>query len=207
MYTLFYSPNACSLASHIALAESGLPYEVRRVNFAENEQRSPEYLKHNPNGRVPALVTEKGTLIESPAILAFIAQSAPDAKVAPLDDPFEFARMQGFNSFIASSLHVAYAHNKRGYRWADGQEVLDAMKRKVVPNMRMYFGMVENDFLTGPWVLGEAYSVADPYLFTMADWLEGLGIDREEFPKVADHYRRMMERPAVQKALSVERPD
>ncbi|CAD7045228.1 MULTISPECIES: glutathione S-transferase family protein [Pseudorhizobium] len=207
MYTLFYSPNACSLASHIALAESGLPYEVRRVNFAENEQRSPEYLKHNPNGRVPALVTEKGTLIESPAILAFIAQSAPDAKVAPLDDPFEFARMQGFNSFIASSLHVAYAHNKRGYRWADGQEALDAMKRKVVPNMRMYFGMVENDFLTGPWVLGEAYSVADPYLFTMADWLEGLGIDREEFPKVADHYRRMMERPAVQKALSVERPD
>ena len=207
MYTLFYSPNACSLASHIALVESGLPYEVRRVNFAENEQRSPEYLKHNPNGRVPALVTEKGTLIESPAILAFIAQSAPDAKVAPLDDPFEFARMQGFNSFIASSLHVAYAHNKRGYRWADGQEALDAMKRKVVPNMRMYFGMVENDFLTGPWVLGEAYSVADPYLFTMADWLEGLGIDREEFPKVADHYRRMMERPAVQKALSVERPE
>lgn len=207
MYTLFYSPNACSLASHIALAESGLPYEVRRVNFAENEQRSPEYLKHNPNGRVPALVTEKGTLIESPAILAFIAQSAPDAKLAPLDDPFEFARMQGFNSFIASSLHVAYAHNKRGYRWADGQEALDAMKRKVVPNMRMYFGMVENDFLTGPWVLGEAYSVADPYLFTMADWLEGLGIDREEFPKVADHYCRMMERPAVQKALSVERPD
>ncbi len=207
MYTLFYSPNACSLASHIALAESGLPYEVRRVNFAENEQRSPEYLKHNPNGRVPALVTEKGTLIESPAILAFIAQSAPDAKLAPLDDPFEFARMQGFNSFIASSLHVAYAHNKRGYRWADGQEALDAMKRKVAPNMRMYFGMVENDFLTGPWVLGEAYSVADPYLFTMADWLEGLGIDREEFPKVADHYRRMMERPAVQKALSVERPD
>ncbi len=207
MYTLFYSPNACSLASHIALAESGLPYEVRRVNFAENEQRSPEYLKHNPNGRVPALVTEKGTLIESPAILAFIAQSAPDAKLAPLDDPFEFARMQGFNSFIASSLHVAYAHNKRGYRWADGQEALDAMKRKVAPNMRMYFGMVENDFLTGLWVLGEAYSVADPYLFTMADWLEGLGIDREEFPKVADHYRRMMERPAVQKALSVERPD
>nr|CAD6607376.1 glutathione S-transferase family protein [Rhizobium sp. TCK] len=207
MYTLFYSPNACSLASHIALAESGLPYEVRRVNFAENEQRSPEYLKHNPNGRVPALVTEKGTLIESPAILAFIAHSAPDAKLAPLDDPFEFARMQGFNSFIASSLHVAYAHNKRGYRWADGQEALDAMKRKVAPNMRMYFGMVENDFLTGPWVLGEAYSVADPYLFTMADWLEGLGIGREEFPKVANHYRRMMERPAVQKALSVERPD
>ena len=206
MYTLFYSPNACSLASHIALAESGLPYEVRRLNFAENEQRSPEYLKHNPNGRVPALVTEKGTLIESPAILAFIAQAAPEAELAPLDDPFEFARMQGFNSFIASSLHVAYAHNKRGYRWADEPEALEAMKRKVVPNMRMYFGMVEKDFLTGPYVLGGNYSVADPYLFTMTDWLDGLGIDLEEFPRVADHYRRMKERPAVRHALSVERP-
>jgi Glutathione S-transferase len=206
MYTLFYSPNACSLASHIALAESGLPYEVRRVNFAENEQRSPQYLKHNPNGRVPALVTERGTLIESPAILAFIAQSAPQAKLAPLDDPFEFARMQGFNSFIASSLHVAYAHNRRGYRWADEPAALEAMKRKVVPNMRMYFGMVENDFLTGPWVLGESYSVADPYLFTMTDWLEGLGIEMNEFPKVAAHYRRMTDRPAVRSALATERP-
>ena len=206
MYTLFYSLNACSLASHIALAESGLPYEVRRLNFAENEQRSPEYLKHNPNGRVPALVTEKGTLIESPAILAFIAQAAPEAELAPLDDPFEFARMQGFNSFIASSLHVAYAHNKRGYRWADEPEALEAMKRKVAPNMRMYFGMVEKEFLTGPYVLGGNYSVADPYLFTMTDWLDGLGIDLEEFPRVADHYRRMKERPAVRHALSVERP-
>ena len=206
MYTLFYSPHACSLASHIALAESGLPYEVRRVNFAENEQRSAEYLKHNPNGRVPALVTERGTLIENPAILAFVAQAAPLARLAPLDDPIEFARMQGFNSFIASSLHVAYAHNKRGYRWADGQEALEAMKRKVVPNMHMYFGMVENDFLKGPWVLGEAYSVADAYLFTMSEWLEGLGIDINEFPRVADHFRRMNERPAVRQAIAAERP-
>ena len=155
---------------------------------------------------MPALVTEKGTLIESPAILAFIAQAAPEAELAPLDDPFEFARMQGFNSFIASSLHVAYAHNKRGYRWADEPEALEAMKRKVAPNMRMYFGMVEKEFLTGPYVLGGNYSVADPYLFTMTDWLDGLGIDLEEFPRVAYHSRRMSERPAVRQALSVERP-
>lgn len=205
MYTLFFSPGACSLASHIALAESGLPYAVRRVRFADDEQRSPDYLKLNPNGRVPVLVTDSGPLVETPAILAFIAQMAPEARLAPLDDPFQFARMQGFNSFIASSLHVAYAHKRRGYRWADDPAALDAMKQKVVPNMRMYFGMIEKDYLAGPFVLGEAYSVADPYLFTMTDWLEGLGIEVAEFPNVADHYRRMKERPAVRKALQEER--
>src|SRR5690606_5424351 len=169
MFTLFFSPAACSLASHIALAESGLPYGIRRVRFGDNEQRSPDYLKLNPNGRVPVLVTDRGALIETPAILAFIAQTAPDARLAPLDDPFEFARMQGFNSFIASSLHVAYAHGKRGSRWADDPAAQDAMKRKVEANMRMYFAMVEKDFLVGPWVLGEAYSVADPCLLTIRD--------------------------------------
>lgn len=201
MFTLFFAPGTCSLAGHVALAESGLPYSIRRVNFAENEQRSPQYLKLNPNGRVPALVTDRGTLIETPAILAFIAQSAPDARLAPLDDPFEFALMQGFNSFIASSLHVAYAHGKRGSRWADDPAAQAAMKEKVVPNMRTHFAMVEADFLRGPWVLGEAYSVADPYLFTMAGWLAGLGVDLAEFPNVADHHRRMKERPAVGQAL------
>src|SRR3546814_15784991 len=97
MFTLLFSPGACSLASLIALAESGLPYGIRRVRFGDNEQRSPDYLKLNPNGRVPVLMTDRGTLIETPAILPFIAQPAPDARLAPLDDPFEFARMQGLN--------------------------------------------------------------------------------------------------------------
>jgi glutathione S-transferase len=205
MFTLFFSPNACSLASHIALAESGLPYQLRRVNFAKDEQRSPDYLKHNPNGRVPALVTDKGTLIESPAILAFIAQAAPEAKLAPLDDPFEFACMQGFNSFIASTVHVAYAHKRRGYRWAEKPESLEDMAAKMPRNMEDSFAVIENDLFKGPYVLGQDYSVADCYLFTMADWLGGARVDINAFPKVAEHYRRMRQRPAVQRALETEK--
>lgn len=205
MLTLFFSPNACSLASHIALAESGLPYQLRRVNFAKDEQRSSDYLKHNPNGRVPALVTDKGTLIESPAILAYIAQAAPDARLAPLDDPFEFARMQGFNSFIASTVHVAYAHKRRGYRWAEKPESLEDMAAKMPQNMEHSFSIIENDLFKGPYVLGEDYSVADCYLFTMSDWLGGAGVDINQFPKVAEHYRRMRQRPAVQRALETEK--
>lgn len=205
MLTLFFSPNACSLASHIALAESGLPYQLRRVNFAKDEQRSADYLKHNPNGRVPALVTDKGTLIESPAILAYIAQAAPNARLAPLDDPFEFARMQGFNSFMASTVHVAYAHKRRGYRWAEKPESLEDMAAKMPQNMEHSFSIIENDLFKGPYVLGEDHSVADCYLFTMSDWLGGAGVDINRFPKVAEHYRRLRQRPAVQRALETEK--
>ncbi len=202
MNTLFFSPGACSLASAIALAESGLPYRLQRVKFADNEQRSPEYLKLNPNGRVPVLVTEKGALSENVAILSYIAQMAPDAKLAPLDDPFAFARMQAFNTYLGGTVHVAYAHKRRGYRWADSQPALDDMAAKAPQNMRDCFTLIENEHLTGPWVLGETYSVADAYLFTLTDWLSGLGIDKADFPRVADHYDRMRARPGVQRALA-----
>jgi glutathione S-transferase len=202
MYTLFFSPGACSLASAIALAESGLSYELKRLKFAENEQRSPEYLKLNPKGRVPALVTPDGVLTENVAILAFVAQVAPAAGLAPLDDPFAFGRMQAFNAFISSTVHVAFAHKRRGYRWADSQEARDDMAAKVPQNMRDCFTLIENDYLAGPRVMGEQYSVADAYLFVMSDWLAGQGVDVAEFPRVADHYRRMKERPAVQRALA-----
>lgn len=90
-WTLFYSPGSCSLASHIALAEAGAAYELVRTDTKTGDQRRPEYLKVNPKGRVPALVTERGTLTETPAILAFVAQSFPQARLAPLDDAFRFA--------------------------------------------------------------------------------------------------------------------
>jgi glutathione S-transferase len=114
MNTLFFSPGACSLASAIALAESGLPYRLQRVKFADNEQRSPDYLKLNPNGRVPVLVTDEGAISENLAILAYIAQVAPQAKLAPLDDLFAFARMQAFNAYLAATVHVAYAQLSLG---------------------------------------------------------------------------------------------
>src|SRR5690348_6815158 len=104
MFKLFYSPGSCALASHIALEEASAEYTAARVNFSGNEQRSPEYLAVNPKGRVPALVTDDGILTETPAILAYIAQCYPQAKLAPLDDPFAFARLQAFNSYLCSTV-------------------------------------------------------------------------------------------------------
>src|SRR5215510_4117962 len=110
MLTLYYAAHTCSLATHIALEEVGADYSTVRVDFAKSQQQSPEYLKVNPKGRVPALITDRGILTETPAMLAFVAQSFPSAKLAPLEDPFAFARVQEFNSYLCSTLHVAHAH-------------------------------------------------------------------------------------------------
>ena len=206
MLKLYYAADTCSLASHIALEEAGADYALARVSFAQNEQRSPEYLAINPKGRVPAMLTDRGILTETPAMLVFIAQSFPQAGLAPLDDPFAFAELQGFNSFLCSTLHVAHAHRMRGHRWADDEAAIAAMKRKVPDSVGASYDLIERHMFRGPWVMGETYTICDPYLFTMAQWMEGDGIDPERFPRVADHRRRMAERPAVRKAIAQELP-
>jgi len=205
MLTLYFAPGACSRASLIALEESGLPFEAKRVDTANGEQRSEAYRAINPKGRVPALATEKGVLTETPAILAYIAAIAPAAGLAPLDDPFEFARLQAFNSYICSTVHVNHAHGRRASRWADDAAAHEAMKAKVPETMAESFALIEDGMFAGPWVMGERYSVADPFLFVMTGWLPSDDVDPARFPKVADHYARMLERPAVQRALAREK--
>ena len=108
MLKLYYSPGACSLASHVALEEAKASYTTRRVDLKNGEQRSPEYLKINPKGRVPALATENGILRESPVILRYIAQTFPAAKLANNDDNFAFGDMQAFNLFLTATVHIAF---------------------------------------------------------------------------------------------------
>jgi len=204
MLELFYAPHTCALASHIALEEAGADYTIARVDFRSSEQRKSEYLAVNPKGRVPALVTERGILTETPAILAFVAQSFPKARLAPLEDAFAFARVQSFNSYLCSTVHVAHAHRMRGYRWVDDPAAIAAMQKKVPQAVGECFELIEREMLTGPWVMGGAYTICDPYLFTLAQWLDGDGVDIARLPKVADHRRRMAERPAVRAAIAAE---
>lgn len=205
MLTLFYAAGTCSLASHIALEDSGAAYEAKRLNFAEGEQRKPEYLAINPKGRVPALVTERGIITETPAILVYIAQTNPRANLAPLNDPFALAQIQSFNNYLSSTVHVAHAHRARGYRWTDDAAAQETMKKKVPQNVGDCFEIIENQYFKGPWVMGEAYSICDPYLYTIAGWLEADGVDPKRFPKVLDHRNRMAERAAVKKILAREK--
>jgi len=201
MYKLYYAPGTCALASHIALEEAGADYSAVRLDFKANQQQSAEYLKVNPKGRVPALVTDKGVLTETPAILAYVAQTFPNAKLAPLDDAFAFAQMQSFNSYICATVHVAHAHKGRGYRWASEESSFADMKKMVPRSVASAFELIEKGMLKGPWVMGDQYTVCDGYLYTVALWLEGDGIDLKTLPRVADHMKRMSERPAVKKVM------
>jgi glutathione S-transferase len=204
MLKLYYAPGTCALASHIALQEAGAAYTTERLDFKSNQQNSAEYLAINPKGRVPSLVTDRGILTETPAMLAFIAQSFPQAGLAPFDDPYAFAEVQSFNSYLCATVHVAHAHKMRGSRWASEESSFADMKRKVPQTMGACFALIERSMLRGPWVMGEQYTICDPYLFTLTGWLEGDSVDLSTLPKVADHRQRMSERPAVRKVLAEE---
>ena len=119
-------------------------------------------------------------------------------------DPFAFACVQAFNSYLCSTVHVAHAHRMRGYRWADDPAAIEEMRRKAPVAVGECFDLIERKMIEGPWVMGEAYTVCDPYLFTLARWLEADGVNPARLPKIQDHRRRMSERPAVRKALAEE---
>lgn len=198
--TLYYAPGTCALASHIALIDAGAAYTTLRLDFEASEQRSAEYLAINPKGRVPSLVTKHGVLTETPAILAYLAQIHPHAGLMPRS-PFEFAVAQAFNSYLCSTVHVAHAHRMRGHRWVEDPEAIEAMKRKVPQAVFESFDLIERSMLRGPWVMGTSYSICDAYLYTIARWLEGDGVDPAKLPRIQEHRDRMAARRNVQQAL------
>jgi glutathione S-transferase len=204
MLTLYYAPDTCALASHIVLEEAGAAYETVRIDFDKEEQRTSAYLSLNPKGRVPALVTDRGILTETPAILAYIAQSFPHAGLAPIDDPFAFAKIQAFNSYLCATLHVAHAHRMRGYRWADDPAAIIAMQKKVPQSVTECYALIEREMFRGPWATGEAYTICDIYLFTLSQWLEADGVDPARLLKISDHRQRVSERVAVKRAIAAE---
>jgi glutathione S-transferase len=206
MLKLFYAPNACSLASHIALTEAGADFEAIRLDLKAGDQRKPEYLAVNPKGRVPALVTPRGTLTESVVILGWAAQSYPDAHLKPEGDFFAFSEMQSFNLYLASTIHVTFAHLFRTTRWADSESAIAEIKAKVPSSLAAQWKLIEERLGDGrPWVCGAQYTVADPYLYVFARWLEREGAGGSAaMPLTRAHRARMQKRAAVKKVLADE---
>lgn len=205
MLKLFYGPNTCALAPHIALNEAGADFDLVKVDTQKGEQRAPEYLAINPKSRVPALVTDRGILTEVPVLLAYIARTFPAADLAP-SDSFAFFQMQSFNLYLASTIHITFAHLFRPERFADSDAAKTDMKAKVTAHLATQLGLVEEQLSDGrEWVHGARYTLSDPYLYVFARWLEREGAGGiAPFPSLAAHRARMQARPAVLKSLEQE---
>ena len=183
MLTLYFAPGSSSMAVHIALHEIGVPFEGRPMSFRKNEMGAPEYLKLNPEGKVPTLVIDGRPLTEVAAILYYLAKRFPDAKLLPRDDLAADAQALSWMSFIASTLHPARA---RGLEYATA-----------------VYGIADKR-LGGGWALGD-YSIADIHLFRLYWRLaNSLKPAPGTFPNLTAHYERMMARPAVRRTIEVE---
>lgn len=205
MLKLFYMNGACSMVPHIVLEEIGVDYATVLVDFTKGDQRKPEFLAINPNGRVPALATERGVLTENPAILGYLARTYPTG-LAPVDDAFAFAQMQAFHMYIATTLHVTFRQISRPEMFADGEDAKLALKAKVPETANHYFSIIEQQLADGrTWVHGENYSMSDPYLFVFASYMQrGDRGNPEKFPHIEAHRQRVRARPAVQRVLEQE---
>ena len=112
--------------------------------------------------------------------------------------------MQAFNSYLCSTVHVAHAHRMRGYRWADDPAAHRGDEAKVPQTVGECFELIEREMLRGPWVMGDAYTICDPYLFTLAQWLEADGVDPRASRRCAEHRARMAEHPVVRRVIAAE---
>lgn len=204
MLTLFYSPGACSLVSHIALHEAGAEHEARRVDFASGQQRTPEYLAINPHGRVPALVTDQGTITENLAILGFIADSFGAPGSVPRGDAFETARAMQLLSWLSGTVHAtAFAAMFRPARFTADETLHAGIKEGAHANLTSHF--VELDDLCGAgWLAGGDFTAADSYAAVFYRWARAAKFDLSLYPRWTALVSRVAERPSFVRAIEHE---
>jgi glutathione S-transferase len=200
---LYYSPGACSLASHIVLEELKLPHEAIRVNTAAGEQRSPEYLKINPRGRVPTLVVDGKVLLENVAIMTFLAGGFPKAGLWP-EKTWDQAMALSWMTYLADTVHPGYAHLFRPERYADDPAAREAIKAKA---REAYGGYLQelNGMLAGKtWAIANKFSVVDGYLVVFYRWGNRSGFPVKDLKSYTALVERVMARPAVKRTFELE---
>ncbi|HEV2112135.1 MAG TPA: glutathione S-transferase N-terminal domain-containing protein [Gammaproteobacteria bacterium] len=206
MLKLYYSPGACSLAPHILLEESGLPYDAEQVTIAEGKQRTPEYLAINPKGRVPALLTEEGeVLTEVPAISWYIADAATSVRLLP-QGRLPAARSFEWFNWLSGTVHtMAFGQYWRMQRFVADEQLFPPVKEKGWENIRDNFAYIEKRLAGRSWAVGNAYTAVDAYLLVFFRWGNRIGMDmRAAYPGWTAQAQRVLERPAVRRVIMKE---
>lgn len=201
--TLYYAPGACSLASHIALEESGLAYEAFRINTAAGEQRSPEYLKVNSRGRVPTLVIDGRTLTENVAIMTFIAGGHPKSGLWPTNT-LDQAEALSVMSWLANTVHPAFAHIFRTERYSDDANTYEAIKNKGRETFWNCLKEIDAMVAGRRWYFGNRFTVVDGYLLVFYRWGLRIHLDMKSLPHYTALVERVASRPAVKRVMAEE---
>lgn len=183
----------------IALHEAQIPFTPVLIDFAGGEQNGAAFRALNPKGRVPLLETPDGLLTETPAILDYIAAIAPQAGLVP-DAPYAAAQMRAVMSYLNATFHINHAHRFRGHRWADAESSFEDMRQKVPQTMTEGAAFLEQTLALAPFAMGDAVTLADPYLYVTTGWLAGDGVDMSKFPKLTAYREAYGARPAVKAA-------
>jgi len=200
---LYYAPGACSLASHIALAESGIPYETQRVNTKDGEQRKPEYLRINPRGRVPALVVDGKVLTENMAILTYIGGGYPQAGLWP-KKTWDQAQAVSALAWFADTVHPAFGHLFRPERYVDGEDHQQAVKAKGRTVYEGYLREIDSLLEGRKYFMGRQFTVVDGYLPVFYRWANRTGVPVKELKNYTRAVELIAGRPKVAKVLADE---
>ena len=196
---LYYAAGACSLSPHIVALEAGIPVELVKVDTkAKRTASDQDYWLINPKGYVPALTLDDGELLtEGPAIVQYLADLKPESGLAPANGTTARYRLQEMLGYINSELHKTYTPLFK-------PETPDVVREEHKEYLRKRYRLLEERLAQHPWLVGDRFTVADAYLFTVTNWAKHVALDLSEFPALLDFQKRVAERPAVQTALEAE---
>ena len=196
---LYYTPGVCSLSPHIVAREAGVPLTLVKTDIrAKTIEGGSDYKKVNPLGYVPALELDDGTLLtEGPAIVQYLADKAPEKRLAPANGTIERYRMQSWLNFISSEMH-------KGFSPLFNPAMPDEAKKLAKDRLATRFEHLEKHFAGNDYLMGSSFSVVDAYLFTTLNWTKATGIDLSPYPKLQAFHARVAKRPAVQVAMKQE---
>ena len=196
---LYYSPGACSLSPHIVLNEGGFNFEIEKVTLATKKtETGADYTTINPNGYVPALILDGGEILtEGPAIIQYLADRAPEKRLVPLAGTIQRYQLMEWLNFISTELH-------KGFSPLFNPKTPEDWKTVVKAQLARRFRYVDQKLQGKNWLLGEDFTVADAYLFTVLSWSKHVGVDLSPWPQMIAYLDRVASRPAVQAALKAE---
>lgn len=196
---LYYSPGVCSLSPHIILRETSTPFELVKTDIrAKETEDGGDFRKLNPNGYVPALVLDDGTLLtEGPAIVQFIADKAGATELAPANGTIERTKMQSWLNFVSSELHKGFSPLFNAQMPAEAKALFKA-------KLQDRLAFLDQHFATNDYLMGKTYTLPDTYLFVVLRWAAPMRIDLADYKNVKAFFERIEQRPAVQAALKAE---